>query len=73
MLTKLNFSISKNSRTLAGPIKYTYMSLNKVMLIGNLGRDPEIRHLESGVVNSTFTLAEFSTAYNIQSFNVKVS
>lgn len=33
------------------------MSLNKVMLIGNLGRDPEIRHLESGVVNSTFTLA----------------
>lgn len=33
------------------------MSLNKVMLIGNLGRDPEVRHLESGTVNATFTLA----------------
>lgn len=33
------------------------MSLNKVMLIGNLGRDPEVRHLESGTVTATFTLA----------------
>src|SRR5574344_1834157 len=33
------------------------MSLNKVMLIGNVGRDPEVRHLESGVVTASFTLA----------------
>ncbi len=33
------------------------MSLNKVLLIGNAGKDPEIRHLESGVVNATFSLA----------------
>ena len=25
------------------------MSLNKVLLIGNVGKDPEVRHLESGV------------------------
>jgi len=33
------------------------MSLNKVMLIGNAGKDPEVRHLESGVVKANFTLA----------------
>ncbi len=31
--------------------------LNKVMLIGNVGKDPEIRHLESGVAVATVTLA----------------
>lgn len=33
------------------------MSLNKVMLIGNAGKDPDVRHLESGVVKANFTLA----------------
>ena len=33
------------------------MSLNIVLLIGNAGRDPEIRHLESGAMNATFSLA----------------
>lgn len=33
------------------------MSLNKVMLIGNAGKDPEVRHLESGSVTASFTLA----------------
>ncbi len=32
-------------------------SVNKVILIGNLGRDPEIRHLENGTAKTTFTLA----------------
>ncbi len=32
-------------------------SLNKVMLIGNLGRDPEVRFTPSGVPIATFTLA----------------
>ena len=31
--------------------------LNKVMLIGNLGKDPEVRALESGVPVATFSLA----------------
>lgn len=33
------------------------MSLNKVMLIGNVGKDPEVRHLESGAVTASFTIA----------------
>lgn len=35
------------------------MSLNKVMLIGNVGRDPEVRYLEgnNGAKVATFTLA----------------
>ncbi len=31
--------------------------VNKVILIGNLGKDPEVRHLESGVMVANFTLA----------------
>ncbi len=31
--------------------------LNKVTLIGNLGKDPEIRSLENGVNRASFTLA----------------
>lgn len=33
------------------------MSFNKVLLIGNAGRDPEVRHLESGIAVASFTLA----------------
>ena len=33
------------------------MALNKVLLIGNVGKDPEIRNLESGVSVATITLA----------------
>lgn len=32
-------------------------SVNKVILIGNLGKDPEIRHLESGIVVANFPIA----------------
>lgn len=31
--------------------------INKVTLIGNLGKDPEIRHLESGTMVGKFSLA----------------
>jgi len=31
--------------------------VNKVILVGNLGKDPEVRHLESGVAVARFTLA----------------
>ena len=33
------------------------MALNKAMLIGNLGKDPEVRHLESGVPVVTIPIA----------------
>jgi single-strand DNA-binding protein len=31
--------------------------VNKVILIGNLGKDPEVRHLESGATVANFSLA----------------
>ncbi len=35
-------------------------SLNKVMLLGNLGRDPEVRYTASGKAVATFTVATSS-------------
>lgn len=32
-------------------------SVNKVIIIGNLGKDPETKHLESGVAVSSFSVA----------------
>jgi len=32
-------------------------SLNKVMIIGNVGRDPELRYTPSGVPTATFSVA----------------
>jgi len=42
------------------------MSVNKVILVGNVGRDPEIRHLDNGVAVANFPLAtsESYTAKN---------
>jgi len=31
--------------------------VNKVILVGNLGKDPEIRHLEGGTANARFPIA----------------
>ncbi len=36
-------------------------SVNKVILIGNLGKDPEVRHLENGAVVANFSLATSET------------
>lgn len=33
------------------------MSINKVILVGNVGKDPEIRHLQGGASVATITLA----------------
>lgn len=33
------------------------MSVNKVILIGNVGKDPDVRHLENNVTVARFTLA----------------
>ncbi len=31
--------------------------INRVILIGNLGRDPEVRHLDNGLVKASFSMA----------------
>lgn len=33
------------------------MSVNKVILVGNVGKDPEVRHLDSGVAVANFPMA----------------
>jgi single-strand DNA-binding protein len=38
--------------------------VNKVILIGNLGRDPEIQSFENGLKKATFTLATTETFRN---------
>jgi len=35
--------------------------VNKVILVGNLGKDPEVRHLEGGASVANFTLATSET------------
>ena len=39
------------------------MSVNKVILLGNVGKEPEVRHLDSGVATATFSLATTERAY----------
>ena len=36
------------------------MSLNKTMLIGNLGQDPELRYTQSGIAVATLSVATTS-------------
>ena len=43
------------------------MAFNKVILVGNLGKDPETRTLESGTVMCRFSLATTETYKNRQS------
>ncbi len=37
------------------------IGLNKVILVGNLGKDPEVRHLEGGTAVASFSLATTET------------
>ena len=39
------------------------MSKNKVILIGNVGKDPDVRYLDSGVAVANFTLAITDKGY----------
>ncbi len=41
------------------------MSVNKVILIGNAGRDPEVRYLDGGVAVATLTLATTERGYTL--------
>ncbi len=42
------------------------MSLNKVMLIGNVGKEPDVRYLDNGVAVATFPLATSERGYRLQ-------
>ena len=42
------------------------MSVNKVILVGNAGRDPEVRYLDKNVAVANFTLATTERAYTTQ-------
>lgn len=41
------------------------MSLNKVILIGNVGRDPDIRYFDSGAAVANFSLATSERGYTL--------
>ena len=41
-------------------------SVNKVILIGNVGNDPEVRYLDRGVCIATFNLATTEKGYTMQ-------
>ena len=41
------------------------MSVNKVILIGNVGKDPEVRYLDTGIAVATFSLATSDRAYTL--------
>lgn len=41
-------------------------SVNKVILIGNVGNDPEVRYLDRGVAIATFNLATTERGYVMQ-------
>lgn len=41
------------------------MSLNKVILIGNVGKDPEIRYFDSNVAQASFPLATSERGYTL--------
>jgi single-strand DNA-binding protein len=41
------------------------MSVNKAILVGNVGKDPEIRYLDSGVAVASITLATTERGYTL--------
>jgi len=41
------------------------MSLNKVILIGNVGKDPEVRYFDSGAAVANFPLATSERGYTL--------
>ena len=43
------------------------MSLNRIQLLGNVGKDPEVRYLDSGVAVAQFSFATTVKGYTAQS------
>ena len=46
------------------------MSINKVILVGNVGKDPLVRYFDKGVAKATFPLATSETFTNQQGENI---
>jgi single-strand DNA-binding protein len=46
-------------------VKLGYMSVNKVILLGNAGKDPDVKYLDTGVAVATFSLATSDKAYTL--------
>ena len=46
------------------------MSVNKVILVGNVGRDPEVRYVDQNTPVANFTLATTERGYTTQSGTV---
>jgi single-strand DNA-binding protein len=46
------------------------MSINKVILVGNVGKDPVVRYFDKGVAKATFPLATSETYTNQQGENI---
>lgn len=42
------------------------MSVNKAILVGNVGKDPEVRYLDKNVAVANFTLATTERGYTMQ-------
>lgn len=42
------------------------MSVNKVILIGNVGKDPDVKHFDGGSSVATFPLATTERGYTLQ-------
>ena len=42
------------------------MSINKVILIGNVGREPQVRYFDTGNAVASFTLATTERGYTMQ-------
>ncbi|MDR2840718.1 MAG: single-stranded DNA-binding protein [Paludibacter sp.] len=45
------------------------MSVNKVILVGNVGKDPEIRRLDNDIAVAEFTLATTERSYTMKNGN----
>ncbi|MBQ8099608.1 MAG: single-stranded DNA-binding protein [Bacteroidaceae bacterium] len=42
------------------------VTLNKVILIGNVGKDPDVRYIDTNMVVATFSLATSERGYTLQ-------
>ena len=47
-------------------IRFKDMSVNKVILVGNVGKDPDVRHLDRNVAVANLVLATTERAYTLQ-------
>lgn len=41
------------------------MSINKAILVGNVGKEPEVRYLDTGIAVATFPLATTERGYTL--------